>query len=82
MQMGAITENYGFEEALIRAVNAGCNILALSNNGETYDEDIAYKALELIFDAVRSGKIGEDKINDSYAKIINLKKKFKIIEAK
>lgn len=82
MQMGAIRENYGFEEALIQAINAGCNILAISNNGETYDENIAYKALEIIFTAVKSGKIGEDKINDSYTKIINLKKKFKIIETK
>ncbi len=82
MQMGAIRENYGFEEALIQAINAGCSILAISNNGETYDENIAYKALEIIFTAVKSGKIGEGKINDSYAKIINLKKKFKIIETK
>jgi len=79
MQMGAIRENYGFSEALIRTINAGCNILAISNNSETYDKDIAYKALDIIFDAVKSGKISMDKINNSFAKIINLKKKYKII---
>jgi len=79
MQMGAITENYGFSEAVIRAVNAGCNILAISNNGKTYDEDTVYKAFKVIFNAVKSGKIPMHKINDSYTKILYLKKKFKII---
>lgn len=79
MQMRAISENYGFSEALIRAVNAGCNILAISNNGETYDKDIVYKAVDIIFNAAKSGKISKDKINDSYAKIIKLKKKYKLI---
>jgi len=79
MQMGAITKNYSFSEAVIRAVNAGCNILAISNNGKTYDEDTVYKAFKVIINAVKSGKIPMHKINDSYTKILKLKKKFKII---
>ena len=80
MQMGAITKNYGFSEAVIRAVNAGCNILAISNNGKTYDEDTVYKAFKVIIKAVKSGKIPIQKITDSYTKILYLKKKFKIIK--
>ncbi len=79
MQMGAISDNYGFSEAVIRAVNAGCNILAISNNGKTYDEKTVYKAFKAIINAVKSGKIPLQKINDSYTKILYLKKKFKLI---
>ena len=79
MQMGAITENYGFSEAVITAVNAGCNILAISNNGKTYDEGTVYKAFKVIIKAVKSGKIPMHKINDSYTKILYLKKKYKLL---
>jgi len=68
-----------FSEALIRAVNAGCNILTLSNNARTYDEEAVYKALDIIIHAVRSGKISLDKINNSYRKIIDLKTKYNLM---
>ncbi len=79
MHMKAISDNYGFEEAVIRAVNAGCNLLILSNNGDVYDEELAYKTVDTIYKAVKKGEISIDDINKSYELIINLKKKFNII---
>ena len=80
MQMNAITSQYGFEEALIRAINAGCDILILSNNGQAeYDENLAYKARDIIYKAVKDGKIPLKKIINSYGRIYNLKKQFGII---
>jgi len=74
MQMGAIAKYYGFNEALIKAINAGCDILILSNNSTSgYDEAIAQKALEVIFQAVKDGKIPQEKINNSFNLIIELK---------
>ena len=73
MQMGAIADNFGFEESIIRAINAGCDILIISNNLQTYDEQIPYKAVDAIFKAVKNGQISEEKINASYNKIINFK---------
>lgn len=78
MQMGAIVDNYGFEEAIIRAVNAGCDMLILSNNGKTYDEKAPYDAVEIIYKAVKKGQISEQQINDSYDKIQELKDKYGI----
>ncbi|MDP2820978.1 MAG: glycoside hydrolase family 3 protein [bacterium] len=75
MQMGAITEHYGFEDALIRAINAGCNLLIISNNGAKYDEQAPYDAIEIIFKAVKSGKISQEKIDKSLEKINLLKNK-------
>lgn len=79
VQMGAIIQNYGFAEALILAVNAGCNILALANNGETYSEDLAFTAHKILMDAVKTGKIPVENINDSYQRIMQLKQRFKRI---
>ena len=78
MQMGAITENYGFSEAIIQSINAGCNIIAISNNGKFYDETAVYKAFSAITQAVKTGKIPIYKIDSSYEKIQRLKKKFRI----
>ena len=79
MQMGAIVTNFGFEEAIIKAINAGCNLLIFSNNGPSYDKGIAQKSFEAILKAVRSGKITEEEINSSYTRIKELKERFGII---
>lgn len=76
MQMGAIADNFGFEESIIKAVNAGINLLIFSNNISTYDGEIAGKAAGIIFSAVKDGKIPKEKIIDSSGKIKNLKEKY------
>lgn len=81
MQMGAIIDNYGFEEAIVRAVFAGCDILIISNNNKNnYDEQAVYRAVEAIYLAVKSGEISEERINESYNRIIALKKKYNILK--
>jgi beta-N-acetylhexosaminidase len=79
MQMGAIVKNYGFKDALIRSINAGCNLLIFSNNGDIYNENVASDASDIIFQAVKDGKIPKEKIDESFSKILEIKKKFKII---
>ncbi len=74
MQMGAITSNYGFEEAIIMAINAGCDILIVSNNGSAgYDENVPYKVRDAIYNAVKDGKISRERISESYERISLLK---------
>ena len=77
MQMGAIIDNYGFEDSIIRAINAGCDILIFSNNGAEYDDSIARRARDAIFQAVQDGIISESRINESYSRILALKSKIK-----
>ncbi|MFA5431769.1 MAG: glycoside hydrolase family 3 protein [Candidatus Paceibacterota bacterium] len=78
MQMGAIVNNYGFEDAIIRAINAGCDMIGLSNNGTTYDEKAPYDAVSIILKAVKRGEISEQQINESYSRIQALKEKYGI----
>lgn len=77
MQMGAITEHYGFKEAMVRAINAGCDFLIISNNGSIYDETIPYQARDIIFKAVKNGEIPVSRIVGSSQRIDRLKYKFK-----
>lgn len=80
MQMGAITGGYTFEQSIVAAINAGCDVVYFFNNSPAgYDAKIAYKVRDAIFYAVRRGQIKEVRITESYNRIIALKKQFKII---
>jgi beta-N-acetylhexosaminidase len=82
IQMSAISDNYGFEEAIIMAINAGCDIVNVYNNSPSgYDEQAIYKARDAIFNAVKEKRIEEKRITESYNRILELKKKFKIGQA-
>ncbi len=79
LQMRAISRNYGFEQALIRAVNAGCDILAIANNGDFYDELAARKAHRILVQAVERGEIPDSRIDASFRRIIQLKRRYGLI---
>ncbi|MCJ7473210.1 MAG: glycoside hydrolase family 3 protein [Actinobacteria bacterium] len=78
MQMEAITNYFGFEESIIKAINAGCNLLIYSNNNQEYEDDIAQRVVETIKKAVKEGKITEEEIINSYNKIRKLKEDYGI----
>jgi len=81
MQMKAIVDYYGVEEAAIRAINSGCDILLFSNNSQTeFNEDLSYQIQEIIYRAVKEKRISEERITESYDRILNLKNKFNIIQ--
>ena len=81
MQMEAITNYYGIEEATIKAINSGCDIVLFSNNSPLgFDEELPYKVQEIIYQAVKNGKISEERIIESANRIYNLKRQFKIIQ--
>lgn len=73
LAMGAIARHYPLEEALEKAINAGVDVLCLSNNGDAYDPHIADKALNIIYRLVRTGKITPQRIDQSYQRILRIK---------
>ena len=70
----AITENYTSAEAAVNAINAGADIIFLPDNFE--------EAYQGVLDAVNSGAITEDRINESIKRIYRLKYANKIDEIK
>jgi len=73
MNMRAITEFYGLDEAVRRAIEAGADILLFGNN-LTYDPEIVLKVTEIIRNLVERGEIPEARIRQSYQRIIRLKR--------
>jgi beta-N-acetylhexosaminidase len=75
MNMKAITENYGFEQAIELSINAGADILLYANN-ISYDKHIAEKVFNAIKKLVNEGKIDPARIEESYDRIIDFKNKY------
>ena len=75
LDMEAIRANYGFAEVLEKAVNAGVDLLCLSNNGGSYNPALARTALDTIYSLVREGKIPAQRIEESWARIMAVKRK-------
>jgi beta-N-acetylhexosaminidase len=72
LQMKAISAHYGFEEAVRLAIGTGVDILTFANNS-VFDPDVAASAIGVIRKAVRDGKVDEERIDRSYARIMRLK---------
>ena len=75
MAMGAITSIMSIEEACIKSIKAGCDILLLGN---------AYEEIEQVIDSIKlklyNGEISEEHINKSVKRILELKKKYNMME--
>lgn len=75
MSMGAITSIMSIEEACIKSIEAGCDILLLGN---------AYEEIEQVINSIKlklyNGEISEEQINKSVKRILELKKKYNMME--
>lgn len=75
MSMGAITSIMSIEEACIKSIEAGCDILLLGN---------AYEEIEQVINSIElklyNGEISEEQINKSVKRILELKKKYNMME--
>jgi len=74
LQMKAITDRYGLEEATCLALAAGVDLLVIGNNLD-YAPDILARVIPAILQAIRAGKLQEKMIHEAYARIQQLKKK-------
>ena len=65
LNMTAISEYYGADEAAIKALKAGADMILMPEDFET-----AYNG---VLDAVNDGTISEQRINDSLARVYRIK---------
>lgn len=72
LQKPIITSKYSLETAIQQAINAGVDILVLGNN-HTYDEQIAERAIDIIQQLLREGKIEKENVEASLSRIDSLK---------
>lgn len=72
MQMDAIRAEFGLETAVERAVLAGVDVLVFANNS-VYQPDIVPTVTSIIREMVESGHISEERIDQSYERIMSAK---------
>lgn len=73
MQMHAITEHYGLEKAIELAINAGVDVMLFSNNIQGSEDRTIDTVHAIIKKLVSSEAISEERINESYRRIMKLK---------
>jgi beta-N-acetylhexosaminidase len=73
MQMNAISKNYGLENSIRMAINAGVDVLVFGNNVNLTDRISADRIHGIIKKLVQKGEISEQRINEAYLRIKDLK---------
>jgi beta-N-acetylhexosaminidase len=74
MEMGAVSGDYSLDERVVKAVNAGTDLLVFSNV-TLHDPELGTKLHAIIADAVRAGRISRSRIEKAYGKIMLLKRR-------
>lgn len=72
--MGAVSEQFGYEEAVARSLIAGVDLLALANQ-TTYEDDITERTVHLIVDLVSSGRLPESRVYESAERVQQLRQR-------
>ncbi len=75
MQMHAISKQYGLEESIRLAINAGIDVLCFSNNIQNTEQRNVDIVHGIIRKLVMSGEISQERIDQSYRRVMRLKSK-------
>lgn len=73
LEMNAIAKHPGTARGAVEAFKAGCDLLLISHTGKLQEQ--AWLAL---LEAVKSGEVSEDRLNNSVKRILNFKEMFQI----
>ncbi len=75
MKMSAIEDNWTLEQALVLSINAGTDVVIYGNNLGQYNSNFVKDAISMIRKNVENSSIKIEKINESFIRIIEAKKK-------
>jgi beta-N-acetylhexosaminidase len=79
MQKEAIRSFYGLEFAIEHALNAGVDMLVFGNNS-VYQPNIVPDAVEIISNLVENGAVSEKRINESYKRVMETKRRLELLD--
>jgi beta-N-acetylhexosaminidase len=72
LQMSAIAKNFSYQAAVIRAVNAGVDMLMISNSRKP-DQDLPARTIAIISKAIDQGRISPATVKAAYRRIMRAK---------
>jgi beta-N-acetylhexosaminidase len=81
MHMKAISAEYGLEEAIEKAINAGVDVLMFSGNISGIGSSTAGGLVDIVLKLIREGKVSEKRINESYGRIMKMKNNRKMLNS-
>ncbi len=78
LYMEGIINQYSIERALVLAINAGVDLICVGNNINTgFEADRPFRIVDLIVNAVKSGRIPAGRLQQSHERLNRLYKKLK-----
>jgi beta-N-acetylhexosaminidase len=77
MQMGAIRDAYGYEDAVKLAINAGVDILTIANQ-QVFEAGIVESTIDLVAGMVEAGEVTEARIRESWRRIQAFKARLRL----
>ncbi len=80
MAMGAIVEQFTLEQAAVRAVNAGVDVVLIANQSHDDEAENVLRVRDAILAAVESGEIPEERIYESAQRILELKQQYGLLD--
>lgn len=81
MQMKAITSHYNLEEACLKAIVAGADLVIIGNNLD-YDPSILSKVLDTILRGLDRGILSEKRVDEAWARIQKFKQSTDVTNGK
>jgi beta-N-acetylhexosaminidase len=82
MQMHAISKQYGTAQAIKMTINAGVDVIMFAHNVPQADKKPAEDIHSMVVQMVLNGDISEERINESYNRIMTFKRKLGLFNAK
>ncbi|MCQ4022029.1 MULTISPECIES: beta-N-acetylhexosaminidase [unclassified Ruminococcus] len=73
LTMGAISEQYTADQAAVKALNAGCDMLLVC-----FEYENANNTIDAIISAVNSGELSEERLDDAVLRILAMKNKYDV----
>lgn len=71
LEMDAISNIINLEDAVIKAIDAGCDLICL-----THKEEVIIKVYNRLLNAVKQNEIKESRIDESLVRILKMKEKY------
>jgi beta-N-acetylhexosaminidase len=68
LQAAAIEQAFGFDEAVVLALEAGCDLLLIANQ-QTYDADVVGRVVDTVVAAVGAGRLSEARIDEAVGRV-------------
>ncbi|MFI3318857.1 MAG: glycoside hydrolase family 3 N-terminal domain-containing protein [Rikenellaceae bacterium] len=75
MQMRAITDHYGFDEAIVLAINAGVDLFIIGGNIIRDSISVPERFVSVIVEAIESGKITIEQLDKAVERIESLRER-------